>query len=184
MKTRRHLTEEECEALFRKYETPPHVIRHCRAVSRTAGKLADALNASGACFDAELVRSAGLIHDVMRLQEPHGPNAADMLESIGFPEEADIVRVHMIHLFPPLAEAKEVDLVCLADRLVKEDRYVGLDERVEYLIHKKGESPERTARLLEGKKMTRLFMDEIEKAIGQDLDILLAEDDPEKDAVR
>ncbi len=166
------LTEKECYELFRKYETPEHIKQHCRAVSDTAVVIASQLNRHGYNFDLEKIRVSGLIHDVVRLQEPHAEEGAKILESIGYPEEAGIVRGHMRHRLTSLKDATELDMVCLGDRLVKEHAYVGLDERMDYLIHKKGMSEERTQSILRGKSEIRAFMDEVEEAIGCTIDSL------------
>lgn len=172
MSESRRLTEKDCFEYFRKYKTPPHVIAHCEAVSKTAVRIAEELNRHGYDLDIGLIRYAGLIHDVARLQEHHEQVAADMLEADGFYDEAAIVRVHMFYKFGDISQISETDLVCLGDRLVREDEYVGLEKRVDYLIHKKGENPERTRHLLAAREMTRGYMDQIETVIGRTVDSL------------
>lgn len=157
MSETKKLTEKECYEMFRANNTPDHVIAHCRAVSDTAVAIAAELNRHGHDLDLELIRYAGLIHDVNRVSDHHEVVAADMLDREGYHREAAIVRVHMRYDFDPFDRLNETDMVCLGDRVVKEDRYVGLDERVDYLIHKKGENPERTRRLLEKKKRPGLL---------------------------
>ena len=52
-----------------------------------------------------------------------------MALSLGYREVSDIIRVHMTYEpFSHLENISETDLVCLGDRLVMEDRYVGLTE--------------------------------------------------------
>lgn len=168
----KRLDTETCESLFKEFDTPPQVIAHCRAVSSVAFTLATRLSEAGRKIDPELACMAGLIHDVMRRQENHGVVAADMLAARGYVREAAIVRVHMFYSFNDPVYLNETDLVCLADRLVKEDRYVGIDRRIEYLIHKAGDRPERTKQLLASKHETQIFMRAIEKEIGQSIDSL------------
>ncbi len=168
----KRLTEKECWELLRKHGTPGHVIRHCCAVSDAASRIAAQMIEHGVPLDLELIRMAGLIHDVARTSDHHEQVGADILEDLGYYDEAKIVRAHMRHRFNDISEVTETDLMCIGDRLVKEDRYVGLDERVEYLINKPGKSPERTARLLIGKEQTRKFMQGIEAIIGRTIDSL------------
>jgi len=170
----KRLTEKTCYEMFRANETPDHVIAHCRAVSDTAVTIAKELNRHGHDLDIDLIRHAGLIHDVNRVCDNHETVAADMLDAAGYHREADIVRVHMRHDLGHVDSLTEADMVCLGDRIVKEDKYVGLDERVDYLIHKKGENSERTRRLLEKKEEMRGSIDEIEKCIGRSIDSLFA----------
>ncbi len=168
----KRLTEEVCSRLFAQYGTPAHVIRHCRAVSMVAARLGEQLNSCGFQLDIPLIRGAGLIHDVARLSEDHGGVAAEILEQLGYFDEADIVRVHMTYDFHDFEHLDETDLVCLADRLVKEDRYVGLDERIDYILHKAPDIPAIRRRILQKKEETRRFIDRIEAAIGRSVDSL------------
>ena len=65
----KRITEEECEALFEKYHTPEHVIGHCKAVSHTAVTIGRKLNEQGFALDIDLIKGAGLVHDVARVSD-------------------------------------------------------------------------------------------------------------------
>ena len=58
------------------------------------------------------------------------------------------------------------------EKLVKENKYVGLDERIDYIIEKAKDSPEAVKHILEDKKKIRKLIDEIEAVIGTTLDEL------------
>lgn len=168
----KRITEAECNELYEQYSTPVHVIKHCRAVSHTAVAIGRALNSHGYSLDLDLIKGAGLVHDLARVSENHEKVGADILASRGYGDEADIVCAHMRYDFDISHEINEADLVCLSDRLVKEDRYVGLEDRIQYIIHKAGDIPEHTERILRKKEETRAFMDKIETQIGQTIDSL------------
>ena len=78
----KRLDEEKCQRLFEEYGTPEHVRGHCRAVSDTGYRIALALNRAGMNLDAELVKYAGLIHDLMRVRENHGEEAAKVYGNV------------------------------------------------------------------------------------------------------
>ena len=80
----KRITEEECEALFEKYHTPEHVIGHCKAVSHTAVTIGRKLNEQGFALDIDLIKGAGLVHDVARVSDKHWEVGADILESLGY----------------------------------------------------------------------------------------------------
>lgn len=168
--------KEQCEKLLNEYNTPEHVRGHCRAVADTAYTIGRALNDNGFGFDLELIMAAGMLHDIARVEDRHWDVGADIAESLGYEKLAGIIRVHMTYSpFSELKDASETDLVCLGDRLVKEDEYVGLDERIEYIINKaisRGK-PEAKPYILKKKEDTRRFMDEIESAIGISIDDLM-----------
>ena len=101
---------------------------------------------------------------------------------LGYEQESRIIRVHMNYSpFSHINEVTETDMVCLGDRLVKEDKYVGLDARIEYIINKaaKNGHPEAKTVILEKKKDTKRFMDEIEEVIGVSIDRLMADSEEE-----
>ena len=169
------LTEERCYELFREYETPKHVIAHCRAVCDVSVRFAEELNAKGFNFDISLVRAAGLIHDLVRLKKPHDKEGAKVLRSLGYFEEADIVEDHMGHQFPEnLKDSTESDMVVLADRLVCENEFVGLERRIKYLKDKYGNIPEVNEKLDKGAIRTRMFMNQVEEVLGKSIDSLFA----------
>ena len=78
----------------------------------------------------------------------------------------------MTYDFHDFDKLDETDLVCLGDRLVKEDQYVGLNDRIDYIIHKAGNRPEVNKRILQKKAETQKFMKCIEESIGQTIDSL------------
>lgn len=171
-----HPSRQECLRILEEYKTPPHVIRHCMAVADTALKVAAALNEHGYQLDLELIEAAGSLHDIARKEEEHWNRGAEIAESLGLFQEADIIRVHMHYSpFSPVDEITETDMVCLGDRTVKEDEYVGLDKRMEYILEKakKGGRPNSVERILEKREETREFVRGIEKVIGMTLDQLM-----------
>ncbi|MBR2546913.1 MAG: TIGR03960 family B12-binding radical SAM protein [Eubacterium sp.] len=170
------LTENECYRLFREYDTPDRVIAHCLEVSRCAYLIACELNKNGYQLDAELVRIAALIHDLMRTDDKHDEAAGEVLMSLGYEQEAEIVRDHMSYRFNDLPVVTEHDVVCLSDRIVKEHEYAGIDDRVEYLINKAPENIERKEHLLYWKEKVREYIHGIEDIIGISFDELLAPD--------
>ncbi len=168
----KNLTVKECYKLFKKYNTPEHVIKHCEAVSDTAFRIGEELNKNGCNLDLNLIKVSGLIHDVARTEKHHETVGADILLNLGFTRESEIVRTHMNYRFGDIKDISETDLVCLGDRLVKEDKYAGIDERIDYLIHKPGENIERTERLINAKIEINNYMRAIEKKIGKSIDSL------------
>lgn len=172
----KHPTREVCEELLNEYQTPEHVKGHCRAVARTAYTIAEALNKNGFLFDLQLILAAGMLHDIARVEDKHWKVGAKWVKRLGYKEEARIIKAHMKHSFPAsLKKIDETDMVCLGDRLVMEDQYVGLDRRIEYIISKaeKKGHPEAKPIILKNKEKTRLFMDKIEAVIGCTIEELM-----------
>lgn len=172
----KHLTVEECENLLKQYHTPEHVIKHCHAVAHAAMTVADALNQAGCHLDIRLIQGAALIHDILRVEDKHGEKGADIARNLGYEEEANIISVHMTYELPKsVAQMTETDLVCLGDRIVKEDQYVGFEERMQYVLDKVKGNVEAEQRITRKIADTRILLAEIEKIIGKTIDQLMKE---------
>ena len=159
--------------LFDEYGTPEHVRRHCDAVADVAVKIGKALSSGGYDLDLELIEGAARVHDVARTEPKHDEVGAEYLIARGYPAEAELVRGHMKHPFSDPGKVDEQDVICLADRVVREDEYVGIEKRIEYLLAKPGITPEGSAMIRAAMAATQIYISEIEKMIGSTLDELL-----------
>ena len=162
----------DAERLYERCQTPPHVIAHCREVTRVACGIAEQLNLHGYHLDVELVRGSGLVHDMARTCEEHWNVGARILRELGYEEEADIVEHHMFYQFNSLDRLTETDMVCLGDRLVKEHDYVGVDERFQYIMDKAPDRPDVQERLTRRREEMRSLLNQIEDMIGISMDAL------------
>ena len=161
---------EECLRVLEEYGTPKHVIEHCKAVAAVAYALGISFNERDPSYemDPDLILAAGLLHDMARTEESHWDVAAEACRSRGWDREAEIISLHMHYdPFNSLEDLNETDLVCLADRIVMEDRYVGLRKRMEYIMEKarKKGHPEHIPHI-------RRRMGDVEKLIGEMEDYL------------
>lgn len=174
--TMKHPDRQECERLLEEYGTPEHVRKHCRAVADTACAVARELNKHGFSLDVPLIMATGMLHDIARVEDKHWEIGADLMDRLGYKQEAVIIRAHMTYSpFSDISDVNETDLVCLGDRTVMEDKYVGLDRRMDYVIEKakKNGKPEAEAIILEKKKQTKHFIKQIEDKIGCSIDDLM-----------
>ena len=60
-------TRQQCFRIIKEYHVPGHIIRHSLAVAKLAVFLAEKLKEKGLAVDVELVESACLLHDVVRV---------------------------------------------------------------------------------------------------------------------
>lgn len=182
---RKRISEEEVFGLYLEFKTPGNVMRHCNAVANVATTIAAFLNEHGHDLDLELIHGAGLTHDVARTQARHWDVAADRLADMGYIEESIIVRNHMTGAgYHDISEVSEMDMIWLGDRLVREDEYVGIDKRFEYIIQKARDmgAEDHVKDILASKADMKRLMDQIEEVIGQSIDSLFIaeENDPEE----
>jgi radical SAM family uncharacterized protein len=164
------LTIKDCYRLFAEQGTPPHVIKHCEAVSRVACNIAAALRAAGLEIDPDAARMAGLLHDIARPLDRHDERAAEIV-SRHDDGLADIVRRHMRQeIARSLDEFGVLDALSLADRSVQEDAYVGYDTRIRAIMARFPDDPEATARLTEKLNDTSAIIGAIEDRTGRTID--------------
>jgi molybdenum cofactor cytidylyltransferase len=118
----------ECEAILSSFVVSDAVLRHSRAVTRVAGVLVNALANAGQRLDAELVHASCMLHDLAKGQPNHAEAGAAIVADIGFPQVADVIAEHARVAYAG-GEPGVNALVFLADKLVREDRVVSLEER-------------------------------------------------------
>ena len=169
-----HPSREECLALLKEYNTPAHVIKHCIKVTETALRIGRALNDKGCNLDLELIQGAGLMHDIARVEDKHWDIGAEIAFDLGYDQEAEIIKIHMFYNCDPSQDKiNETDIICLADRMVKEDQYVGLDNRMQYILDKFKGNQEAFERITERIKDNKAMIHKIERIIGTSIDSLM-----------
>ncbi len=122
-------TPAECEALLEERRVPEAIVRHGMAVSAVAHRLALRLNEAGLRLDIALVRAAGLLHDLAKGAPDHARAGARLLRRLGHPRVAAAVASHMDIEREAGLPLDEAAVVYLADKLVRGDRVVSIQER-------------------------------------------------------
>lgn len=84
-KPRIYPEDRECRDIWDRYGTPEHVRSHCIAVAHQAVRLGIALSDAGCRIDLGLIRSAALLHDVVRDQERIMPRRRKGFDERGIP---------------------------------------------------------------------------------------------------
>ncbi|HHU17413.1 MAG: HD domain-containing protein [Anaerovoracaceae bacterium] len=170
----KHPSKDECLALLKEYNTPEHVIRHCTKVTETALKIGEALNKAGCNLDLNLIQSAGLIHDIARVHDEHWEVGAQIAADRGYLQEADIIRKHMNYACDPTKDRiEEIDVICLSDRMVKEDEFVGLEARMQYVLDKVKDNQKVWERINSRISDNRAMIKKIEKIIGTPIESII-----------
>ena len=114
----------------------PHIVRHSKLVTDVALLIARELNSRGHHLDLALVEAGALLHDITKTicietRENHAETGAELLISLGYPGVANIVRQH-ICLDPGSSDPNgvtEAELINYADKRVKHEEVVGIEER-------------------------------------------------------
>lgn len=172
----RHLPDErECAAILARFRVAEPVVRHGRLVAEVAGKLARRLNQCGAKLDVNLAMAGGLLHDVAKGKPFHARRGARLLAGAGYLNVAAVVACHTDISINPESNLDEAAIVYLADKLVKGDCLVSIEERFRDSLIRHTAAEARIAaqqRFLQAKEIAA----KIEQATGAALQAIIAAD--------
>lgn len=165
-----------CLDMLSEYGTPANVIRHCRAVTDTAMRIGGGLYSRGLSLNLDLLQAAALLHDIARVEDEHWVKGAEVVREKGFPEVAELILPHMTYAPDnEWQEIREIDILCLSDRMVKDDKYVGLEVRMQYVLDYYKDNPVAFARIKAKISVNKVLRGRIEKIIGKPMDVIIEE---------
>lgn len=121
-------TRAECEAILVSQCVEPSQVRHSRKVAEVSERIAVALARSGLSLNVELVRAGALLHDLAKGRPDHAVVGADLLRTMDFPRVATVVSAHTELDFSD-GSLDESAIIYLADKLVRGENLVSLDQR-------------------------------------------------------
>lgn len=138
---------DECLRRMNEMQMPEHIRRHSHLVAAIAVYLGKLLDQNGTRLDLCLVEAGALLHDIGKSRalatgQRHEELGAEIVQRWGYHPIAPIVREH-VHLereelHGPITESL---LVNYADKRVKHDEIVSLEERFRDLVNRYGRTP-------------------------------------------
>ncbi|MCX8116333.1 MAG: HDIG domain-containing protein [Desulfobacterota bacterium] len=150
-------TREDCLRLMVERGMLGNIFDHSLVVARVALFLSVRLNRKGQRLDLSLVEAAALLHDLtktecLRTKEDHALTGSRVLKEMGYHRLGEVVAAH-IHLSKPMDpyRVSEEEVVNYADKRVRHDQIVSLEERFEDLKGRYGMN-ERAIELLDALK--------------------------------
>ena len=130
-------TEEECLKILEKGNVPSNMISHLKAVHDFSMKVCDVLEKRGIKANRDLIAAGALLHDVKKLSpNDHIIEGYKLVKYLGYPEVAEVIKKHgLAHLDNPnfVPKTWEEKIVFYADKRVKGDKVVSLEERFDYI---------------------------------------------------
>ncbi|MFI3270702.1 MAG: HDIG domain-containing protein [Pseudomonadota bacterium] len=137
--------DEDCRSLWNKYAMPKHIRAHSAHVAHIAHSIALEAARQGMAVRPDWVRSCGLLHDIAKAYTiDHGGShaqlgAAWIVAETGNPALAQGIMHHVHWPWELDLERYFLPLVIIyADKRVKHDRIVPLDERFDDLLERYG----------------------------------------------
>jgi putative nucleotidyltransferase with HDIG domain len=126
--TREIPTRAECEAILVDQAVSASVVHHSRKVAEVAVEIASMLLRNGVELNLELVLAGALLHDLAKGQPNHAAAGAAALRAMNLPRVASVVRSHTDFDFVS-NRLDENAIVFLADKLVRGDEVVSIEQR-------------------------------------------------------
>jgi HD superfamily phosphohydrolase YqeK len=162
-------TQAECDAILVQMNIPDRIVNHGRVVADVSRKLAISLNQAGLSIDVNAVIAAGNLHDLAKGKPDHARMGARMLKKYGYHKVAQIVAAHTDIEMGEERLPDEAAVVYLADKLVKGDCIVSVNERFSGAMDRYTGNAVAVAAIRE----RRLKAQKIEKTIEQLLGVSL-----------
>jgi len=165
--------EPVCRQLMDAHAMLPNIVEHSYRVCQVANFIGKALSRSEDGLNPLLIEAAALLHDITKTQslktkENHAETGANLLEEMGYPQVAEVVRGHVrLAAGTGLSPIREVHIINYADKRVRHATVVSLEERFVDLVERYGQTEERRLRI---EKMRRTTL-ELEPLLFRRMDM-------------
>jgi CTP:molybdopterin cytidylyltransferase MocA len=146
---------------------------HGLAVATVALRMAGELSAHGLALDMDLVHNAALLHDVAKGCPGHEAAGGELLGRLGLGGLAHIVAAHRDVPPPVSGVLTEKEVVCLADKLVRCDRRVAVEDRFGEKLNLYRCDEEACAAIRGRLRNALALRDMVEKACGREVGAIL-----------
>ncbi|TAL18106.1 HDIG domain-containing protein [bacterium] len=133
-----------CLELMAEEGMPPHIRAHSEQVAKVALAIGKALQSAGETVDLALIEAGALLHDIRKIHSindggNHARQGADFVTSIGFTELAPLVLRHVnLGEWDPKGRVDEAEIINYADKRVRHEEIVSLEERFVDLLERYG----------------------------------------------
>ena len=164
-----------CLKLLAGHPVPRDRIAHSLVVAGVAASLTTALDRRGLHLVAPLVAAGALLHDIARDQPHHAAAGADLLDDLGYPRVAAVVRLHARLGDRVADEPDEAQVVYLADKLVQGTEVVGLDARFAARFARYAGDADALQGVQRRKEEAQRVLRRVERAAGAPIEELLPE---------
>ena len=164
----------ECRAIFSRVGTSTEAIRHGQAVATVAGVVALALNKTGLSLNVRRLEAAALLHDVAKGRKNHARTGGRILKGMGYGQLGESISRHMDLKFSAADGVDETAVIYLADKLVRREQQVSIEERFAPAFDKYP-SGHSLAPLILGRFLTaQAIAGEVEQRMGKSLTEILS----------
>ncbi len=159
--------KEECYSILKIYDVSDNIVRHCTKVSEVALHILYELNEKGYNFDENLIQASALLHDIARKSKNHAKAGEELLKKLGYENIGKIIATHMDIEVDQEEDISENEVLYLADKLVKDDKFVSLEYRMSNCLLKYSNNLEALRKAEQRFIQAEKIMKKLEKVIGK-----------------
>jgi len=146
-------SKNDCFQLMCQMQMLENIVAHSIQVCRVGMCLVDHLKLQDGQMNGQLVQAAALLHDITKTrsfetEENHALTGGQVLTDFGYPQVGDLVRQHVrLDDYSEDKSLAEVKIINYADKRVRHDLIVPLEERMDYIMERYGSQPEHKQRI-------------------------------------
>ncbi len=170
-------TLEQCREMFQTYNMLPNIREHSEMVMRVTQMITEHLHDT--CpIQKKLCVISALLHDITKTEsiqtrESHAESGGRLLRSLGYPEIADIVSQHVtLRHFSHHGPLTEAEIVYYADKRVKHNEFVSVEERIIDLLERYGTTDAQRRRIMRMKDTVIDIEVKLEKCLDVPIDTI------------
>lgn len=157
---------DECCSILDIYKVPVSIIRHGRKVAEVSLEILHSLDNAGYELDEGALKAAAMLHDIAKKEKSHARAGEKLLHEMGYTKVGSIIGSHT-DIEVDEGRITEGEILYLADKLVREDRAISLEERFQHPLDKYRDNPEVLKKIENRIDAAYKIIKKIEAATGQ-----------------
>jgi len=158
---------EECSSILGIYNVPENIIKHCRKVSEVSVEILQSMDNTQNKLDGCALKAAAMLHDIAKNKENHALAGEIILKEIGYEHIGSIIGSHTDVEVDDKGRITESEILYLADKLVREDKVISIDERFKQSMNKYQDNPEILKNIEKRRDAAYKVIRKIEAATGK-----------------
>ncbi|HWQ41769.1 MAG TPA: NTP transferase domain-containing protein [Desulfosporosinus sp.] len=158
---------EECCSILDIHKVPENIIRHCRRVSEVSSEIFHSLSNAGYELNEGALKAAAMLHDLAKKEENHAQVGEKILREIGYEKVGSIIGSHTDIEVDDQGGITESEILYLADKLVREDQVISIEERFKQSLNKYQDNLEVLRKIKNRRDAADKIIKKIEAATGK-----------------
>ncbi|MEW9122297.1 MAG: DVU_1551 family NTP transferase [Thermotaleaceae bacterium] len=160
-------SRKECYAILNLCNVPEPVVRHCIKVAKVSMNILSKFKYAGYVLNEDVLEAAALLHDIAKPKKNHAQEGAMILKEIGYEHVGDIIVTHTDIVVYEDEKITENEILYLADKLVKEEQCMLLEERFQQQLMAYCNNAEALKKIKQRYDAAQKIMRKLEKISGE-----------------